>query len=92
MELLDDLETLSQFNDHISAFVDWWDWVKTESDPTQDNQPIEYQFDALRDEATVEKWLTLQTQYVAYVEMVKCHPFTNTRRHSQCYSIADQRN
>ncbi|KAF8870899.1 hypothetical protein CPB84DRAFT_1905732 [Gymnopilus junonius] len=66
-----DLEVLVEFSEHISAFANWWDWVKIESDPsTSKDQPISFQIDSLRDPEVVKRWNHLRSQYTAYVQMI----------------------
>jgi len=62
-----DIKTLTELNEHISAFTQWWDWVKTE---TRTAQVIEFQLDALQDQVTIMKLRKLKYRYAAYVEMV----------------------
>jgi len=69
-ELIGDLKTLNAFFEQVSLFVKWWDWVQTETDPSREKQPIEYQLDALRDSATVARWKEMEVKYMCYARMV----------------------
>ena len=65
-----DIKTLTELTEHISAFTQWWDWVKIETDIVGEGQSIEFQLDALQDKATIRKWKELKYRYAAYVKMV----------------------
>jgi len=69
-ELVGDLNTLNAFFEQVSLFVQWWDWVQTETNPLRENQRIEYQLDALRDSATVARWKEMEVKYRSYARMV----------------------
>jgi len=41
-----------------------------ETNPSREEQPIEYQLDALRDSANVARWKEMEVKYMCYARMV----------------------
>ena len=72
---LSDLKTLNTFFEQVSLFVKWWDWVQMETNPFCEEQPIEYQLDALRDSTTVARWKEMEVKYMCYARMVGSKKF-----------------
>jgi hypothetical protein len=60
------------FADHISKFIQWWDFMEIETDPQigQGNN-LTYYFDSLANADVVLKWNMVKVQYAAYTAMVR---------------------
>jgi len=69
--LAKELATLTEFCKHLTAFVNWWGWVKIESDEDGDAQSIILLLDALDQEATIKRWENLQARYKGFIRMVR---------------------
>ena len=69
--LVNELATLTEFCKHLTAFVNWWSWVKIESDEDGDSQSMVLLLDALGQEATIKRWEDLQARYRGFIMMVR---------------------
>ncbi|PPQ83159.1 hypothetical protein CVT25_005406 [Psilocybe cyanescens] len=70
-ELRQGIETLEIFGTQISALVQWWDWVRVETNVQRKGRPtVSFDDSSLRQRAVIDRWRLLRTQFVDYTNMV----------------------
>ncbi|KAF8153805.1 hypothetical protein B0H34DRAFT_67060 [Crassisporium funariophilum] len=66
------IDALEAFSSEISAFVQWWDWLKIESNSWRTGtRTVLFNLESLREPAVIEQWHVVRYQFTEYTNMVR---------------------
>ncbi|KDR78017.1 hypothetical protein GALMADRAFT_224421 [Galerina marginata CBS 339.88] len=65
------VDILADFGSQASALAQWWDWIKVETDVHRKGQStVAFDDSSLRQQAIIDRWKLLRTQFADYTNMV----------------------